>query len=242
MSLLRKRLRTESALTPALACAIWPTSTARAASCPACRQRLGKGDESTLWGMGSGGGLSWSTPMKKHNIIESPAWYGRKHVSSATLPVTSWHITGDKCQYFSSTHWIQYVATHKTATSWRVHPLHLLLQFLLPFCLSMASDRQVTVKSFYLLMSPPSRSAQLMQGFLKQVESVWWIKHEYSGNSAPVRLKGLALKWVCDIGKKQLSTSSVLCRGIFLHLLTKLLIFKKKQRKKNVPFSSSTRW
>lgn len=67
-----------------------------------------------------------------------------------------------------------------------------------------------------------------MQGFLKQVESLWWIKREYSGNSAPVRVQGLALKWACDIGKKQLSTPSVLCRGVFRYLLTKLLIFKEK--------------
>ena len=63
MSLLRERRRTESALIPTLgpvlgnqhACATRPTSTARAASCHACRQRMGKGDESTPWGIGSGG-------------------------------------------------------------------------------------------------------------------------------------------------------------------------------------------
>lgn len=71
-----------------------------------------------------------------------------------------------------------------------------------------------------------------MQGALKQVESVWWIKRKYSGNSAPVRLQGLALKWVCDIGKKQLSTPSVLCRGVFLYLRTKLSISKEKWRNK----------
>lgn len=159
MSLLRARLRTESALIPALGpvlgnphtCATRPASTARAASCPACRQRMGKGDEGTLWGMGSGGGAELDSTTKKRNIVASLAWYIRKPVFSAKLPVTSWHIIGDKCQYFSSTHLIQYAATHKTATSWRVHPLDSLLQLLLPFCLSTASSRKVTAKSLLYL-------------------------------------------------------------------------------------------
>lgn len=241
MSLLRKRLRAEPALIPALGpvpgnqhtCVTWPNSTAHSASCPAGRQRMGRGDESALWGMGSGGGLSW-TSMEKH-IIASLASYSRKLIFSAKLPVTSWHIIKDKWQYLSSTLWIQNVATHKTATSWRAHPLDLLLQLFLPFCLS---NGKVMLKSIYFLMPPPlSRSAQLMQGFLKQVESMWWIKCEHSGNSAPTRLQSLALESVCDTGYKQLYTPSVLCRGVFLYLLTKLSIFKEKWRnKRNVPF------
>lgn len=149
--------------------------------------------------------------MEKH-IIASLASYSRKLIFSAKLPVTSWHIIKDKWQYLSSTRWIQNVATHKTATSWRIHPLDLLLQLFLPFCLS---NGKVMLKSIYFLMSPLSRSAQLMQGFLKQVESAWWIKCEHSGNTTPTRLQGLALESVCDIGYKQLYTPSVLCRGNF---------------------------
>lgn len=52
------------------------------------RGQDGENGES-LWGMGSGEGLSWTTTTEKHNIIASLASYIRKLVFSAKLPVTS---------------------------------------------------------------------------------------------------------------------------------------------------------
>lgn len=102
MSLLRERLRTESALIrvsaalgPVLGnqhvCATRPTSTARAVSCPAGRQKMGKGGESTLWGTGSGGGLSWTKNYNEEaqHHSKSSLIHNKTFFFPARLPVTS---------------------------------------------------------------------------------------------------------------------------------------------------------
>lgn len=235
MSLLRHRLRAESALTPALepvpgnqhTCITRLDSTACSASCRAGRQRMGKGECSV------GNGVGWRAELD---------FSGETHHRKAGLILQkTYFLCQIACNFMTHhqgqmTTFIKYSlnpeCSHtQNSNSWRIHPLDLLLQLFLPFCLSTG---KVMLKSIYFLMSPLSRSAQLMQGFLKQVESVWWIKCEHSGNSTPTRPQGLAPESVCDIGYKQLYTPSVLC--IFLYLLTKLSIFKEKWRNKKSPF------
>lgn len=104
--------------------------------CPGDRER---------WALHAEQGLGLAV-VKQNFIASLTARIVELGSFSAKLLVTSWCIIRDKRQYFSSTPWTQYIATHKTVCNQRALTVHLSLE-LLPFYLRMASERKVTANS-----------------------------------------------------------------------------------------------